>query len=88
MCTKNLHKNKQSKKKIKSEDGGKIEHIAQRPHRPPTLPLWNEMGFTFCYVFVNYVFLVTMEFLARSSPFEATLWNERLASLTDRLTDN
>ncbi|KAF9791846.1 hypothetical protein SFRURICE_020245, partial [Spodoptera frugiperda] len=31
---------------------------------------------------------VTMEFLARSSPFEATLWNERLASLTDRLTDN
>uniref|UniRef100_A0A2H1VBU1 SFRICE_022912 n=1 Tax=Spodoptera frugiperda TaxID=7108 RepID=A0A2H1VBU1_SPOFR len=29
-----------------------------------------------------------MEFLARSSPFEATLWNERLASLTDRLTDN
>ncbi|KAF9807032.1 hypothetical protein SFRURICE_011176, partial [Spodoptera frugiperda] len=33
-------------------------------------------------------YTVTMEFLARSSPFEATLWNERLASLTDRLTDN
>uniref|UniRef100_A0A2H1W245 SFRICE_031986 n=1 Tax=Spodoptera frugiperda TaxID=7108 RepID=A0A2H1W245_SPOFR len=31
---------------------------------------------------------VTMEFLTRSSPFEATLWNKRLASLTDRLTNN
>uniref|UniRef100_A0A2H1V8X7 SFRICE_003313 n=1 Tax=Spodoptera frugiperda TaxID=7108 RepID=A0A2H1V8X7_SPOFR len=31
---------------------------------------------------------VTMEFLARSSSFEATLWKEHLASLTDRLTDN
>ncbi|KAF9797340.1 hypothetical protein SFRURICE_006322 [Spodoptera frugiperda] len=27
---------------------------------------------------------VTMEFFARSSPFEATLWNERLALQTDR----